>query len=316
MKNKYENTKPIRGRSTDERPWGERRRDAELIVQTTRVLDGAVVYGARLHGTNVLEVDAKGTLTFRCDGWVTPTTTDYLHRVLRELGIGGACRRFNKVWVNLNPYQANAPKWAYIPRSGTIDVPHNPDTDTYVLPLQSVVKRTTDTIKMKELRAKIKGFQTYYRSLLKLSEGVVTAQFKADNMVLSEGRNHWERYQEVDFKIEQHPEPRPVRSSVYFRLRSLTSDAKDTLFAALTEGKEENYAPLLTWFANCADSVGEGYTEPVTFKNGVQGQSVTIPVNVDQIDRMVTNIIKDIGNAYVYTHVLVTEPIKDDSDKA
>jgi hypothetical protein len=271
------------------------------------------MYGARLYDTVVFDIDPQGTLAFRCDGWISKTTTDYLHKVLGDVGVGMTCRRFNRIWVFLRNVKDGG-QWVKLPKNEVLEIPYNPDTDTYTPPKQVVTKRTTDTIKMKELRAKAKGFQTYYRSLLKLSEGVVTAQFQADNKTLSENRNHWRQYQEVDFKIEQHPEPRPVRSNVRFRLGSLTYDEKDTLFAALTEGKEENYAPLLTWFANCANNVGEGYTEPVTFKNGVQGQAVTIPVSVAHIDRMVTQILKDTGDAYKYAEVEVTVPMKDESD--
>jgi hypothetical protein len=62
--------------------------------------------------------------------------------------------------------------------------------------------------------------------------------------------------------------------------------------------------------------VGEGQLEDVTYSNGVQGKTVTHAINVQQIDRMVTKIIKDVGNAYVYTRVRITEPMKDDGSRA
>lgn len=311
MKNKYETIKPIRGRAIDTRPWNDRRRDAELIVQTTRVMDGVTVYGAKLYGTTVFEVDPKGTLTFRCDDWVTRTTTDFLDRVLRELRLGWACRRFNNIWVQFRQDTVGELQWVRIPRSDTIDIEYNKETDKYDMPEQTVVKRTTDTIKMKELRAKAKGFVQYYRSLLKLSDGVVTAQFKADNIVQDGGvHNHiWYR---VALTLDGFDEPQRINTSRYFRMSSMGDDVHDALFHAITEGKEENYAPLLTWFANTADMVGEGQLEQVTFSNGEVGNEVTYAVNVQQIDRMVTQILKEIGEAYVYTEVQVTEPTKDD----
>jgi hypothetical protein len=316
MKNKYESTKPIRGRAVDTRPWNDRRRDAELIVQTTRVMDGVVTYGAKLHDTVVFEVDPKGMLTFRCDGWVSPTTVKFLGLVMRQLDLGGACQRFNNIWIHLHRDMVEKHFWLRVPRSGTTDVFYNPDTDKYELPEQYVTKRTVDTIKMKELRAKVKGFQKYYRSLLKLSDGVVTAQFKADNVVARSEPRSFDVVDHVPVVLEGYDEPQAIAVSRYFRLSFMGDETHRVLFQALIEGNEENYAPMLTWFAYVADMVGEGQLEDVTYSNGVQGKTVTHAINVQQIDRMVTKIIKDVGNAYVYTRVRITEPMKDDGSRA
>lgn len=316
MKAKYEDTKPIRGRAIDTRPWDDRRRDAELIVRVTRVLDGAVIYGAQLYGTTVFSVDASGMLSFRCDSWVTPTTSKFLDLVLRTLGVGRGFQRFNSLWVSLRPDTTGSDNYKFvrIPRSGTVDVPYNPETNTYIPPEQYATKRSTDTIKMKELRAKVKGFVRYYRSLLKLSDGLVTAQFKADHTTRGSGsRDGWDT---IDLILDEYDKPQEVRASSYFRLSSMSDETHRVLFHALTEGNEENYAPLLTWFAYVADTVGESQLENVTYSNGVQGVVATYPINVVQVDRMVTTILKEVGNAYTYTQVKVTEPMRDDSDKA
>lgn len=316
MKNRYESTKPIRGRAVDTRPWDDRRRDKELIVQTTRVLDGAVVYGARLYDTTVLEVDPKGTLTFRCDDFVTPTTSKFIELVMRDLLLGGVRRRFNNLWVYIRGNMVEGNVWARIPRTGSMDITYNPDTDKYTIPEQTVTKRTTDTIKMKEFRSKAKGFMDYYRSLLKLSEGMVTAQFKADNIERVNMNAPWRMDDYVNLKLDGHDELQRLHTGRYFRMRFLSAPERGVLFNALTEGNEENYAPLLTWFANCADAISEGYMERVTFSNGGGGDLVSIPISISSIDRMVTQVLKEAGKAYKYAEVVVTEPTKDDGDIA
>jgi hypothetical protein len=317
MKAKYEDTKPIRGRAIDTRPWDDRRRDAELIVRITRALDGAVTYGAQLYGTTVFSVDPSGMLSLRCDSWVTPTTSKFLDLVLRTLGVGRGFQRFNSLWVSLRPDTTGSDNYKFvrIPRSGTVDIPYNPETNTYIPPEQYVTKRSTDTIKMKELRAKAKGFVKYYRSLLKLSDGLVTAQFKADNTVVKENTYHINTAY-VSLVLDGYDEPQKVPIDRYFRMKSSGNHVHDALFHAMIEGNEESYAPMLTWFASVANAVSDSQFEQVTYNDGTKGKEITCAVNVQQIDRMVTQILKEVGDAYTYTEVKVTEPMRDDSDRA
>lgn len=287
MKSKYESTKPIRGRSIDERPWGDRRRDAELIVQTTRVVDGQTVYGARLYNTSIFEIDPQGCLTMRCDNWVTNSTSDYLHRVLRALGVGVACRQFNSIWVQIGNRAGTG--WMYVPRLESVTVKYDRDKDAYTLPEQTVIKRSTDRAKMKELRAKAKPFVDYYRVFLKMSEGFVSAQFQADHMT-----------KEQHYLYQDYITPSRLRAN---------REPYQNMFDMLCSGNDEHFPALLANLVkSCLHYSSRPKLEDVVLKDGSEARGAHKIVLTNEMDNIVGVLLKELGDGWIYTEEVVTEP--------
>ena len=103
FKNRYHNTKPIRGRSTEIRPVGQRRRDWEQVVKGYIVDEGALdveggeAYGAHLYQTDCVMYTARGDIYVKTGGWATPCTAEFIGRYLpRDM----TCKKqYNKVWL-------------------------------------------------------------------------------------------------------------------------------------------------------------------------------------------------------------------------
>ena len=104
MKEKYENTKPIRGRSVDIRPIGDRRKQNETIVKCEyQVVPGEFVtaYAARLYGTDVVTYFPDGSIYLEHGGWITPTTTEFMDEHSPKNPFFNVHRSGGKVWVGI-----------------------------------------------------------------------------------------------------------------------------------------------------------------------------------------------------------------------
>lgn len=77
-KNKFDTTKPIRGRTEEIRPIGQRRRDWEQVTRKD-LGNGQFAYCAKLYGTDVVEYHPDGSVVVRVGGWATPTTAEFIH---------------------------------------------------------------------------------------------------------------------------------------------------------------------------------------------------------------------------------------------
>ena len=175
FKELYNSVKPIRGRSVEVRPFGDRRRDWEQVICRVQD-DGQVAYGARMHSTDVLLVMPNGDLKYNCGSWHTPTTAEFMcnlvygllvykrHGVLwlhRDVGTEKFCAALTKPvlvrWDTSNP---------------------NPDYHQYRLDKPSVVlKRVVDTVAAKKAREPINNFKKYATTVLKMSDGRLTGEF-------------------------------------------------------------------------------------------------------------------------------------------
>lgn len=164
-KQRYEEVKPIRGRSEDVRPLGKRRRDWERIV---KVSDTA--YAIRLYDTNVVTYYEDGSVELCTGGWPSVSTAEMieLHSPFYT------AKRSRNVWV-WNRYQStndNLEAEKYIvPANGT-PVKFVRRDGRYVPETPQVIKqRVVDRTGIKELRAKIKPFLDYSKIMLNLSGG-------------------------------------------------------------------------------------------------------------------------------------------------
>ena len=170
FKDRYNNTKPIRGRATDIRPIAQRRRDWEQIVKRYIVEEGALdveggeAYGAHLYRTDCVLYLANGALHIKTDGYETPTTAEFINRYIpRDMR---CYKKYNKIWVE---YKGQA----YVMDSKKATVfNYSHLTDTYAIenPIR-LEQKVIDRTKMKTARDKLKGFRDYAKVMLKLADG-------------------------------------------------------------------------------------------------------------------------------------------------
>jgi hypothetical protein len=170
FKQRYLNTKPIRGRATEVRPIAQRRRDWEQIVKRYVVEEGALdveggeAYGAHLYRTDCVLYLANGALHIKTDGYETPTTAEFINRYLpRDMR---CYKKYNKIWVEYKTH-------SYVMDSKKATVfNYSRMTDTYTIenPIQ-LQQKVIDRTKMKTARDKLKGFRDYAKIMLKLADG-------------------------------------------------------------------------------------------------------------------------------------------------
>ena len=170
FKEKWEKTKPIRGRSVDVRPIDNYRRyrDWETIEKRLVRCDGGVeqeVYACHLYQTDVVLYYPDGSIGLQIGSWATPTTADFMtcHSPFY------ICKRYNKIWVYPNGHSVDE---AYpIPEEGELrlvvgaDGSYKPDR-----PIK-IEKVVVDRTKAKDAREKIKPFIEWAKSFNKLTDG-------------------------------------------------------------------------------------------------------------------------------------------------
>ena len=186
MKEHFNEVKPIRGRSVEVRPWGDRRRDWEQVICRVQD-DGQCAYGARMHSTDVMLVMANGDVLFNCGGWYTPTTAAFMN------GLTGAfyvSKTYNRIWLRRS---VGTEQFCAIINQPTLvkwDTT-NPNYEHYRLAEPSTaMKKVVDPIKAKDERAKIKPFKDYASSVLKLSDGCLSNELTAQYMETT--NRYWE----------------------------------------------------------------------------------------------------------------------------
>lgn len=162
FRNRYESTKPIRGRAEDVRPIGKRRRDWELLVKEDRA-DG-VWYGARLYRTNVVMYSPDGQIEFRTGGWASVSTADFMsaHSPFR------ATKTRGQVWVLRGDQN--------VPILNDKPVTFKQEGGDWKLATEiKLTQKVVDRSKSKAVRERIKGFEKYATTMLKLADGWVRA---------------------------------------------------------------------------------------------------------------------------------------------
>lgn len=156
--NKYNNTKPIRGRSTDVRPIGQRRRDWETII--SRDVEGGKSYIAKLYGTDCVEYFPNGDITLRCGSWATPTTAEFIH----EHSPFTCFKRYKKLWIQNRE--------ELLPINGELRLKYFGE-DKGWQPAEEIViqQRVVDRDLAKAARAPLMPFVNFCEAFLKMSDG-------------------------------------------------------------------------------------------------------------------------------------------------
>lgn len=178
LKYEYNSVKPIRGRSTEVRPWGDRRRDWEQVICRVQS-DGQCAYGARMHSTDVMLVLPNGNIIYNTDGRHTTTTAAFMNQLIHGFYV---CKQYNKLWLQRH---VGTEQFCAVLDKPTLVIwdTTNPNNQHYRLAEPSTAKqKVIDPIKAKAERAKIKPFKDYMRNMLKLSDGCVSHELAAQYM--------------------------------------------------------------------------------------------------------------------------------------
>lgn len=173
FKDRYANTKPIRGRATEIKPIGQRRRDWEQVVKRWVVeencldMEGVEAYGAHLYQTDCIMYMPNGDIHVKTGGWATPSTAEFISRYLPN---SMRCyKKYNKIWVNQGDqaYPIDTTK-------ATVFRFIN-NTDGYAIDNpQPMHQKVIDRTKMNEARKKLQGFRDYAKIMLKIADGWVS----------------------------------------------------------------------------------------------------------------------------------------------
>lgn len=246
FKDRFNNTKPIRGRSTEIKPIGQRRRDWETVVKVYVVEDGALeaegvdAYGAHLYQTDCVLYLPNGDLYVKTGGWATPTTAEFISRYLPR---NMRCyKKYNKVWVD---YQSQAyPIDAVKPTIFRF----NKDTEQYTVenpqPLQ---QRVIDRTKAKTAREKLKGFRDFAKVMLKMSDGWVSNELVEQHCEKDEKhRDYWGRR---SYKIGDEV------MSGYQIEGQLSKQTAEKLYTALCTDDDTQFPKLLCVIAQASQNL-------------------------------------------------------------
>lgn len=175
IKNDYDNVKPIRGRSTDVRPFASRSRDNELLVRVIR--DDKVLYGARLYKTDVFLVAPDGVVEIGDGGWNSNLTVGFLNTVMNRYMYGSmhVWREFSRTWLRCQGANDSA---TYVVSGGVVvQLHYNPLTNEYRALEQQIVKqRQVNKPALRELRASVKPFVTFAKTFLKMGDGFISKE--------------------------------------------------------------------------------------------------------------------------------------------
>ena len=285
MKEHFNEVKPIRGRSVEVRPWGDRRRDWEQVICRVQD-DGQCAYGARMHSTDVFLVYPNGDMQFDCGGWYTPTTADFMSRLVLGIRVS---KLHNKMWVHRNvgteEFCALLDKPVLVKWDTT-----NPNYEHYRLAEPSVaMKKVIDPIKAKAERAKIKPFKDYVSSVLKLSDGCLSNDMTTAYME-NAGKYWGEETTFMGHKFTRNEMHRLDFSSTEMEVLSLGMESTDP------DEQLKFFPHLFVMFMRGCESV-ERHSDHEVYE----------PKQVlDKIDRFVTKY-KDV---YTRKEVAITAPVK------
>lgn len=167
VKQQYETTKPIRGRSEDIRPAGKRRRDWERVTNPA-----ADTYAYRLYNTDCV-IHEPHRITLTHGKWPTTTTAKFIN-TYTPFSCG---KRYNNLWVYFDTARMRVKNAGWYPIYKQLFIDFD-EHDVMVPRIEPVPVRTVNRKRAKELRGRLDKFLTYGMTMLKLSDGWVTAAFR------------------------------------------------------------------------------------------------------------------------------------------
>lgn len=297
-KHRFENTKPIRGRKIEIRPWGERRRDWEQVVRVLTPYGES--YGARLYDTDCVVVAPNGDMFVRTNGWATPTTAEWI-----RYRSGLNCyKKYNKVWIEVDgrsiPVEGNA-----------LHIKYNPETDKYTCDKEvKMEQKVVDKSKIKEVRQSTKDIKSFVRVMMKLADGWVSNELVKKYRVIPETESGWYRryhYELMGIKFDQYS----IRSN---QMSKYTAEELIECMQKVEADEDKVQLMLiLTDGMNSEDSRIIGTEEKQhTFGGNIHKYTEDIreyKYNPDAVVRRIDYIIKKGADVFTTKEVDVTRPM-------
>lgn len=186
---KYNNTKPIRGRSVEVRPIGQRRRDWETII--SKDVDGGKSYIAKLYNTECVEYFPNGDIVIRCGQWATPTTAEFIH----EHSPFTCFKRYKKLWIQNRD--------DLLPVNGELRLKYLGEDKGWA-PAEEIViqQQVVDRDLAKEARAPLMPFLKFGEAFLKMSDGWIMhdTRIEAGVKINDWGNYNHDRITDRDYK--------------------------------------------------------------------------------------------------------------------
>jgi len=316
MKSKYESTKPIRGRAVEVKPWNKRSRDWEQIVRYTRAIDGAVMYAAKLHETNVISVAPNGDIHFDSGGWVTPSTSDFMCQVMRDSAgqYGAVCKQKNALWVYTGSHLSATGQMAYrkVANTGGLTLTYDPATGKYDAPLTTITKKSVNRTAIKEVRHSINKFKQFYKTFLKMSDGLLSADTIAQYSIAEDSERYYGvRVTAMLVPFEGNDVVFPLNGN-WWDKSIAKKDAVKALQIAQSDD-DDAYVPLLCYLDRIAKRAEVVRSRMVTTANGLEVQGADISLAPEEVDELLETLIKRNLNVWNYKTVTVTQPTKDEA---
>ena len=233
-KSLYESVKPIRGRSTEVRPIGKRRRDWETIRMAGDVVECV------LYQTPVVRYFPDGSIGLQCGGWATPSTAEFMH----EHSPFYSRKKSNRIWVSHSRESTAYP----LPSCGEVKFILTADNKWAPHEPISITKKVIDRNKAKEARAPYKPFLNFVETFLKVSDGWLSDATQAAVGKVSETMYYGDVY---DFGLGtvRHPE-------------------SEKLLKMIAQSGEEDYLRAMCALLQCVNPTERSVARTVPLKSG------------------------------------------------
>ena len=301
FKDKFANTVPIRGRSTQIKPIGQRRRDWEQVVKGWVVeqggldMEGSESYGAHLYKTDCVMYMPNGDVHVKSGGWATPTTAEFISRYLpREMR---CYKKYNKIWVD---YQSQA--YAIDTTKPTI-FRFNKDTDSYTVenPMP-LMQKVLDRTKSKDARKPIEAFRNYAKIMLKLADGWLSNDLIEQHMDKEARRDYWGR---AGYKIGDKT------YTGYEMSGSISKNTAEVMYQAMSTTDDTEYPKLLCIIASASNALGsrivkQEQVERTDYNGNIRIETVTTreyQYDYKTVDNRINYIVKQACDVYTTKEV-------------
>jgi hypothetical protein len=173
---KYDNAKPIKGRSDDKRPLGERR-DVDTYSIRKNVWTNAIE--CVLYQTPVVKFTVEDEVILRIDNWPSASTCQFIHRVL---GVNA-----NRVRGDVALHFADGSK-ALMPAQGELALARGTNGAWLPKVKQTLYDYRVNRKEANNVRKQVSQFKDYLSGVIKL---------KGEERVLNEGTHYEQRFNVV-----------------------------------------------------------------------------------------------------------------------
>jgi len=296
FKNRFNNTKPIRGRSVECRPIGRRSRDWEQVVQryivdevATDIVSGEA-YGAHLYKTDCVLYTADGSIHVKTDGYDTPTTAEFINRYLPK---DMRCyKKYNKIWITYR-------EQSYVIDSGSatiFDYYKVDGLDCYsVRNPKSLTQKVIDKAKMKTARDKLKGFRDYAKIMLKLADGWIS-----NDLVDQHATGKADYYGRKAYQLDG------VTYDSWKLSGSVGETTSKDIYEAMCNATEDDYPKLLCMICSGSEHNDSRVCKTIDVeRTDYQGNAIVDKTNIREyqynyktVDNRINYFIKQIADVY------------------